>query len=736
MPLHNGRPADPGALAATPHSLISFQTVWTAVRRWWLIALPLGVLAACAVVAGSMHLIKPQYTATAWLTIRDRPDFTFDPTQREDPLKFVENQQQLLHSIFVLQQVVDDPEIASIPELADEDQPAEALREQLRLRAQGRSDFFTMEFKSVDRERVALVVNRVAEAYVKVQGQTQAARNRQLIEGLRQEQAAQQKIVEDLRKKVATLNLEIAKQDPAAQPSRANVIELRNSQSQLESQLVTAEVEHAVAKARLQAAREMARTESFTPLVSEVEHEIRTVPGVQLLRTTIRETNQKLREFERTAANVQKSAPYLGLTEKLKADEAELERLITEERDRLAANHEKQAREKRASELAQLQRQVTSQEFTASILRERLQEDRQEHKDVNGDSIQLEFARADYDQATKVYEAIANRIHGLQLDTRAPARVEIFRAAEVPAHSDGFPLNKVVVLALAALAAPFVIAVGFEHLLQRVADRAHLESDNIPVLGEISSAPRQLRKVFNSRYKPCRNSALFHESLHCLRTHLSMAEAPEDFSVIAITSAVSGEGKSLLAAQLAMNIAMVTGEPTLLIDADMRLPDLHRFFKVNLEGGLAEVLEGDVAVEDVVKTLEDSNLHLLTAGLVTSNPHRLVSGSRFEALLEELKATYAHIVIDTPPLLSASESLVMARAADRTLVCVRRDYSRFHQATEAFRRLTAAAVRTAGAVLTDVAPRTYLARYGRYVDSRPVEQVATRRLELPPVSAS
>jgi len=195
---------------------------------------------------------------------------------------------------------------------------------------------------------------------------------------------------------------------------------------------------------------------------------------------------------------------------------------------------------------------------------------------------------------------------------------------------------------------------------------------------------------------------------------LSLGKLSQGFQVLAVTSAVSQEGKTTLAAQLATSIARATGEPTLLIDGDMRSPEIHEIFDTELSAGLAEVLRGECPVEEAIETSLSETLHILTAGRLTASPHRLVGNGEFENVIEKLRAMYRHIIIDPPPILPASEALVLARVADSTVLCVRRDYSRLDQVDEAYRRMIAANVHTCGAVLNGIPFHQYAFKYGSY----------------------
>jgi capsular exopolysaccharide synthesis family protein len=191
-----------------------------------------------------------------------------------------------------------------------------------------------------------------------------------------------------------------------------------------------------------------------------------------------------------------------------------------------------------------------------------------------------------------------------------------------------------------------------------------------------------------------------------------------DRKILAVTSAVSREGKTNVAVQLAISVASATNRPTLLIDGDMRSPDIHRIFEIERSPGLCEVLKGKYTCEEAIDKYADVTLHVLTAGVLDCSPHRLVGNVTFPNLIEKLRQTYDYIIIDTPPILAASEALLIANVADAAIICARRDFSRIDQVVNAFSRLQSAGVNTVGAVLNGIPQYAYAYRYGSYYYER------------------
>ncbi len=203
--------------------------------------------------------------------------------------------------------------------------------------------------------------------------------------------------------------------------------------------------------------------------------------------------------------------------------------------------------------------------------------------------------------------------------------------------------------------------------------------------------------------------------MNALRTSLALDERLKDAQVFVVASAVSGEGKTNLSAQLAMSWSHAIQGKVLIIDADLRAPNLHELFEVQSGPGLAEVLRGEVNVEEALVMDWGDRLFVLPAGDAgTSSPSHLFSGARFRSLLTQLRSQFDKIVIDVPPILCASETLLIGRESDGVLMCARHDYSRSGQVKQAYDRLQASGARIAGAVLNGAPVRKYSYSYRGY----------------------
>lgn len=182
--------------------------------------------------------------------------------------------------------------------------------------------------------------------------------------------------------------------------------------------------------------------------------------------------------------------------------------------------------------------------------------------------------------------------------------------------------------------------------------------------GETSGRPHPALRYWHDP------SSIEAEHIRSIRAALSVAIEDRQAKVIQISSPEPGDGKTTMIANLAVAEANA-GKRVLLIDADLRRPCVHSVFRIAAEDGLAEALGGKVLVRDVLKRTSIENLTLLTAGTPPANPAETLSSPRWERLLNEVRADFDLILVDSPPLLAVSDPCEIARQTDGLLLVVR-----------------------------------------------------------------
>ena len=188
------------------------------------------------------------------------------------------------------------------------------------------------------------------------------------------------------------------------------------------------------------------------------------------------------------------------------------------------------------------------------------------------------------------------------------------------------------------------------------------------------------------------------ESYRTLRSNIQFSNFGRNLKIIVITSANPNEGKSEVSINLTASLAQ-QGKKVILIDADMRKPTQHKLIDKRNKTGLSKLILGEIS-EDAVNHLSvnDVEFDVLTSGPVPPNPSEMLVSSTMEDILNSCIDNYDYIIVDTPPLLAATDAQIMARVADATLLVVDMQISKRKQIIEAKKRLNNVGARLLGVV--------------------------------------
>ena len=323
-------------------------------------------------------------------------------------------------------------------------------------------------------------------------------------------------------------------------------------------------------------------------------------------------------------------------------------------------------------------------------------------------------------------------------------QLKIVKAGEVSdARIIDLPINtnrtitpkKQLIMMLSTLAGALLgaLLVFIMHLLRNVVkDPERIESKTgVPVIATIPRSAVLSRLSTNKKAAPrmlahVDNSSLSYEAIKSLRTKLILSmpavnPGSQKAKVLLLTGESPGVGKSLISANLAEVFAQLN-KKVLLIDADMRMGELHKVFGMSQYDGLADYLLLDdnslqlskSADAQIMNDVSDFNIgnfihpsgidHIdfIPRGKHPSDPESLLISEKFDTLLTELKSQYDYIIIDSPPLLAASDAMVLAQHADKVLMVTRYDASMEKQLIYAVKQMHESDVQVDGIILNDV----------------------------------
>jgi len=202
----------------------------------------------------------------------------------------------------------------------------------------------------------------------------------------------------------------------------------------------------------------------------------------------------------------------------------------------------------------------------------------------------------------------------------------------------------------------------------------------------------------------------FNEAVRTIRTGIMLSAIDNPHKVILVISSLPGEGKSTVAANLA--IAMGKLERVLLLDADLRRPTVGKHLGMNVkEKGLSELVSGSAGFKDCLERNEAYNIDVMHAGIIPPNPLELLASNRFKAMLKSLENHYDRIIIDSTPVQAVSDALVLSQYARGVVYVVKADATPDRIIKNCFKRLREVNAPVIGVVLNQVDIKKS-ARYG------------------------
>jgi capsular exopolysaccharide synthesis family protein len=332
---------------------------------------------------------------------------------------------------------------------------------------------------------------------------------------------------------------------------------------------------------------------------------------------------------------------------------------------------------------------------------------------------QLRDERTRIDQTLADLDSAVRHINRQIATSTAP--VEVADPAEVPVTPYA---PRVVLMTLLGLIVGLMVAAGVVALLELL-DRSVKEHDDIPaltgglVLSSIGNAPK-LAHGRDALFAVSNPRSAAAEATRLLRTNLEFAASTSPISSLTMTSPGPDEGKSTITANLGVVLAQA-GARTLVIDADLRKPSQHEVFGIDNAAGLTTLLaRPDQPWEDLATDGSVPGLRVLTSGPVPPNPADLLGSNRFAETLERIKQDFDIVLIDTSPILAASDALAVASHTDGVVLVAWPGHTKADLLETAAQSIRQGGMRLVGVVLNRVRHSTTTAYYGAdFAPTRP-----------------
>jgi len=302
-----------------------------------------------------------------------------------------------------------------------------------------------------------------------------------------------------------------------------------------------------------------------------------------------------------------------------------------------------------------------------SDLKNLLNDTKFEAANLNEKYIQLKILKREVETNRYLYDALVKKMKEKGItEEKQTINVWVLEKAVIPKYPSS--PNKKLNLLLAVFLGIFGgigLVFFFEYLDNTVKSPEDIEEKfDVPVIGTIGVNPDKKGTLIQTIVKD--SSSLLSENFKTLRTSVFLSSADKHPKTLLVTSTSPGEGKSSVSSCLALTIAK-TGKKTLLIDGDMRRPVQHHNFDLDNSSGLSSFLAG-VTSKNLIKKAVMENLDIINAGPVPPNPSELLSSEKLGKMITKLADIYDMIIIDSPPVISVSDPLIISRNVEGAVI--------------------------------------------------------------------
>ncbi len=701
-PGRNGHLPLPPALASGP----DLPALLRALKRRWFLAFFLGTLLAAGAGVAAWYLLPIRYTAYSQLRIAMTPPWLVvrnadTPDGRGEFLTYLRTQAAWIKNYFVLGAALQREEVKNLRMVREQPEPLTWLADELKVDFQEGSEILTVSLIGTDPDEVVALVKAVTQTYLdKIVNMEREQRRTRLTElndiyGKSVEKLRVRR--NSMRKLADTLG---TSDSQALSQKQMNLLtyfgEKQRQLGQVETELMKAQARQQAYQAREKAVTEPAVTETMVAEALDSD-----LTGKQLVSRILR-LKDIIAEYRHSA--VQDNEPSLLRAQRQLAEtEKAIETRKAELRPELLGRLRQKVRAESDTGLVQLNAEVAALTEQEKRLRAEVETLSKEADKIGTSSTELEMVRAEIQREDKVATRVGDEVDVLQIELRSQPRVTLSQEAAIQKKDIKRQLLAVILAPLAVLVGVCLLVAWWEFRARRIQSSEEvIKGLGMRVVGAVPALPMRVRSRPMTNGKETAGSSLL-ESIDGIRTVLLRDASVQETRVVMVTSAVSGEGKTTLASHLAGSLAR-SGRRTLLIDCDLRHPAVHQLFEVPLRPGFSEAVLGEMHIMEVTRTTAVNGLSVIPAGQWDREVMQIMTREEVLAIFEKLKGEYDFIVMDSHPVLAATDALVIGQYADAVLLSLLRDVSQTHRVFAACQRLATLGIRILGAVVNGTRP--------------------------------
>jgi capsular exopolysaccharide synthesis family protein len=724
----------PAALSATPD-------VWSllvALRQRWISAVLLGGLLSTVAAVGIWILLTPKATAFAKLKVAYTETSIMNPGQPglNDFKTYLQTTAFALKSRPVIWAALKRDEVKRLALEASDPDPVQTIEDDLDVEFKENSELLTLTYKHPDPTIATTIANAIKEAYLEDfvyrERDAKARRVSELEKALGESVQSINSKKESLKKLAVALNTT----DPGLwREQRLETIQaLRDSRQQH----VTVQLELAKARASLEVFN--ARVKSLTgsgdatkkgasgkfsedEIQNAIDSAVEQSNHVKRLQEKLDDLLLEIKDLERKGfrddyLTLSAARERVALVKGRIANHREtiakgIRRMAARGRPLTApgatpaqpASSPEEIKEMRA----QLERQVNHYVEMDDKLGRHI-------ADLSKQAATAPIQASAYDQLAdeikrdeKIADEIGSKLERERVELRAASRITKFQDAELMRKDTKKQILATLVAPIAVLCSVCGGLALIEHRKRKVRSATEISRGlGIRVVGAVPRMPNLERHLVGPAGESDLEGTPVMESIDAIRTRLLHEADVRSTRVVMVTSATAGEGKTTLAAALASSLARA-GRKTLLLDGDLRRPTVHELFEVPMQPGFSEVLLGEIEVAEAATESTQENLYLLPAGQWDREVLLALSRDGLEGIFEKLAEEFDFIVVDSHPVLAATDALLIGRQSDAVLLAVKREISQMPRVYAAHEQLTGLGIRVLGAVVNGTNPEEVFA---------------------------
>lgn len=700
----------PAGLASAPDVSSYLQ----ALRRRWVTAAALGGTLAIVAVLGAWFLLSPKYIAFGRIRVAfESPRIGDNPSGNHgDFLTYLKTQSAQLMSRPVISAALKKEEVKALNlEALTGMDPAQYIEQEMKVEFQENQEIVTILMSAANPQVSLAIVKAVIDSYMDDVVYAEQTVRRKKVAEMNTALTTASTTLKNHQDKLDRLRKESGDMDPQTMVFRigelqSGIREANSRRNDLRLKIKQEEADLASHVSRMKSLKDSA----VTPFA--VAGALKSDPIAQKLKAEITRLQELIDDFELKSPGM----PFPSLISskrRMKGAQSSFDKRKKELEDELAlateaagtGGHEdleqvrltkenaikamKQHFEELGADLVTLNKEMNTMKLADHAEQDRLREHiRREESFVND---------------------LHLRLRKEELDLVAGPRVTKLQDAELQKKD----IKKQI---LGTVAAPVIAILGvclglawLDVRQRRIRSAGEVSRGlGIRVVGAVPTVPNLEHHLIGPGGEPDVKDYHALESIDALRTQLLRDADDVHTRIVMVTSATHGEGKTTVASHLATSLARA-GRRTLLIDGDLRHPSAHQLFELPMQPGFSEVLLAEVELTDAVQTTSLEGLSFMAAGQWDREVLHALARDGVEGIFEKLQEEFDFIVIDSHPVLSATDSLLIGQRVDAVILSVLREVSQMPRVYAASQRLTTLGIRVMGAVVNGADPEEALA---------------------------